>query len=148
PTASSHLARLLEGGLVTVTAQGRHRYYGLSSSQVAAMLEAIMGVAAAAGPRRVRPGPRDTALRRARICYDHLAGDAGVALYDRLTGGGMLRESPGEALQLTHSGTIFFRRWGLDPAALQRGRRALCRSCLDWSVRRSHLGGALGAAVL
>lgn len=171
PTASSHLGRLLDGGLVTVAAQGRHRYYALSGPRVASMLEAI-SVVASDGPQRVRPGPRDAALRQARVCYDHLAGDAGVAFYDRLVAGGMLREvarkgaravpaaslsaaavSPAAlaqppALELTSAGESFFRAWGLDPGAIPRGRRPLCRSCLDWSARRSHLGGALGAAVL
>lgn len=161
PTASSHLARLLDGGLVTVAAQGRHRYYALSGPHVASMLEAI-SVVASEGPQRVRPGPRDAALRQARVCYDHLAGDAGVAFYDRLVAGGLLREAARKVgaatapaaplqsapLELTAAGESFFRAWGLDSAAIPRGRRPLCRSCLDWSVRRSHLGGALGAAVL
>jgi DNA-binding transcriptional ArsR family regulator len=153
PTASSHLAKLSAGGLVTVAVQGRHRYYALSGPRVASMLEAISVVASSDGPQRVRPGPRDAALRHARVCYDHLAGDAGVALYDRLVSGGMLREAirmekDGRTLELTPTGESFFRGWGLDPASVPRGRRPLCRSCLDWSVRRSHLAGALGAAVL
>ena len=80
PTASSHLGKLLDGGLLTLTAQGRHRYYGLATAQVAEMLEHIMGVAAAVGPQRSRPGPRDAAMREARVCYDHLAGDRAVAM--------------------------------------------------------------------
>lgn len=148
PTASSHLARLSEGGLLTVAVQGRHRYYALANPRVASMLEAISVVAEAHGPKRARPGPRDAALRHARVCYDHLAGDAGVALYDRLVSGGMLREQAAGQLELTAAGHEFFGGFGLDPAALARGRRPLCRSCLDWSVRRSHLAGALGAAVL
>lgn len=169
PTASSHLARLLDGGLITVAAQGRHRYYALAGPRVASMLEAI-SVVASEGPRRVRPGPRDAAMRQARVCYDHLAGDAGVAFYDRLVSGGMLREAAGRqaaaavsvsaavvahagpaastCLELTAAGESFFRAWGVDPGAIPRGRRPLCRSCLDWSARRAHLGGALGAAVL
>jgi DNA-binding transcriptional ArsR family regulator len=140
PTASSHLAKLSAGGLVTVAVQGRHRYYALSGPRVASMLEAISVVASSDGPQRVRPGPRDAALRHARVCYDHLAG-------------GMLREAirmekDGRTLELTPTGESFFRGWGLDPASVPRGRRPLCRSCLDWSVRRSHLAGALGAAVL
>ncbi len=171
PTASSHLARLLDGGLITVAAQGRHRYYALAGPRVASMLEAI-SVVASEGPRRVRPGPRDAAMRQARVCYDHLAGDAGVAFYDRLVSGGMLREATARqgaaaragslsaaavahaapaastSLELTAAGESFFRAWGVDPGAIPRGRRPLCRSCLDWSARRAHLGGALGAAVL
>lgn len=84
PTASSHLGKLLEGGLLTVASQGRHRYYGLAGPQVAGMIEAITGVAASVGPQRVRPGPRDAAMRVARVCYDHLAGEQAVAMLDRL----------------------------------------------------------------
>jgi len=147
PTASSHLARLSEGGLVTVAVQGRHRYYALSGPRVASMLEAISVVADADGPRRVRPGPRDAALRQARVCYDHLAGEAGVAFYDRLAAAGRIRAA-GDGLELTAAGRDFFRAWGIDADAVRRGRRPLCRACLDWSVRRSHLAGALGAAAL
>lgn len=153
PTASSHLAKLAAGGLVAVAVQGRHRYYALTGPRVASMLEAISVVADSDGPHRVRPGPRDAAMRHARVCYDHLAGEAGVALYDRLLSGGMLRVGTGggedlPTLDLTPTGEAFFRGWGLDPAGLVRGRRPLCRSCLDWSVRRSHMAGTLGAAVL
>ncbi|TKT69126.1 helix-turn-helix transcriptional regulator [Aquamicrobium sp. LC103] len=146
-TASSHLAKLGDGGLVTVTRQGRHRYYALKGTEVASMLEAIMGVAAAVGPKRTRPGPRDTALREARICYDHLAGDRGVALYDHLRRRGYVCED-GDALSLGEGGRAWFEDFGIDFGALAASRRPLCRACLDWSVRRSHLAGALGAAML
>jgi len=147
PTASAHLARLTEGGLTKVTPQGRHRYYRLAGQEVAAMLESIMGVAATLGPRKVLPGPRDTALRRARVCYDHLAGETGVALYDRLVAGGIVAED-GDAVRLNGDGRGWFAALGIDVDGLSRSRRPLCRACLDWSARRSHLGGALGAAVL
>ena len=84
PTASSHLAKLTAGGLLKLSVQGRHRYFALAGPHIAAMLEAIMGVAATVGPQRVRPGPRDRAMREARVCYDHLAGDLAVAMLDRL----------------------------------------------------------------
>lgn len=147
PTASSHLAKLGDGGLVTVASQGRHRYYGLAGPQVAAMLEAIMGVAEAVGPKRARPGPKDSAMREARVCYDHLAGDMGVALYDRLTGSGLLCEGAGEPT-LSDDGRRWFEAFGIDLQTLARSRRPLCKACLDWSVRRSHLAGSLGAAML
>ena len=89
-TASSHLGKLMEGGLLSLSTQGRHRYYALSGPQVAAMLEAIMGVAASVGPKRARPGPRDATMREARICYDHLAGNHAVAMLDRLLERGIL----------------------------------------------------------
>ena len=147
PTASSHLAKLAQGGLVLVASQGRHRYFALSGPQVAAMLEAIEGVAAAAGPRRVRPGPRDHAMREARVCYDHLAGEKGVALFDHLTQRGFV-EAGGDTVALTDDGHRWFEAVGIDVAGLAKYRRPLCRSCLDWSVRRSHLAGSLGAAML
>jgi DNA-binding transcriptional ArsR family regulator len=145
PTASSHLAKLGDGGLVTVASQGRHRYYGLAGPQVAAMLEAIMGVADAVGPKRARPGPKDGAMRQARICYDHLAGEMGVALYDRLSAAGLVCDG---GQRVSEQGRQWFEAFGIDVGALARSRRPLCKACLDWSVRRSHLAGSLGAAML
>lgn len=147
PTASSHLSKLTQGGLLRVASEGRHRYFALSGSEVASMLEAIAGVAAASGPRRTRPGPRDAAMREARICYDHLAGERGVALFDHLVGHGHLRLDS-DLPALTADGRRWFEALGIDVEALSRARRPLCRACLDWSVRRSHLAGSLGAAVL
>ena len=146
-TASSHLARMEDAGLLVRRRQGRHRYVALASGDVARMLEAMMGLAAAAGHRRVRPGPREPALREARICYDHLAGGQAVAMLDALRREGAVVEDGG-GLELTDPGAQMFERFGLDLATLRRARRPLCRACLDWSERRHHLGGALGAAVL
>lgn len=145
-TASAHLAKLVEGGLVAALKQGRHRYFRLADDGVAHMLEAIMGVAARSGQLRTRPGPRDPALRRARICYDHLAGELGVRLLDGLVATGHLERLAGE-LRLTDRGRTFLRELLVDPERLVQGRRPLCRACLDWSMRRYHLGGALGAAL-
>ncbi|EIM75772.1 transcriptional regulator [Nitratireductor aquibiodomus RA22] len=147
PTASAHLARLSDGGLLRMTRQGRHRYYALADHQVAAMLESIMGVAAALGPRKVLPGPRDTAMREARVCYDHLAGEAGVAMFDAFAGRGLIAID-GDDVNLTDKGAGFFSDFGLDIEAMRGKRRPVCRSCLDWSVRRSHLAGSLGAGML
>lgn len=146
PTASGHLARLLEAGLVAVRRQGRHRYYRLSGPDVAEALEALMGLAQRTGAAPTRPGPRDPALRRARICYDHLAGERGVALLERLRARGYVEGE--EEIAPTPSGLAWLAGRGIDVAALARGRRPLCRACLDWSERRVHLGGALGAALL
>src|SRR5215470_11654560 len=99
-TASGHLGRLQDAGLVDIEKQGRHRYFRLSGADVASVLEGLMGVAARTGHLRVRPGPPDAALRRARVCYDHLAGDAAVRMYDRLQLGGVIAGT-GEALRLT-----------------------------------------------
>ncbi|MCV3206711.1 winged helix-turn-helix domain-containing protein [Mesorhizobium sp. YC-39] len=145
PTASSHLSKLMEGGLLTLASQGRHRYYGLAGPQVAGMIEAITGVAASVGPQRVRPGPRDAAMRVARVCYDHLAGEQAVAMLDRLVDKKvLLREN--KEIRLGPSAASHFAAIGIDVAA--KPRRPVCRACLDWSVRRSHLAGTLGAAIL
>ncbi|WP_295812733.1 winged helix-turn-helix domain-containing protein [uncultured Nitratireductor sp.] len=147
PTASSHLAKLTDGGLLRMTRQGRHRYYALADHQVAGMLESIMGVAATVGPRKVLPGPRDNAMREARICYDHLAGAAGVAMFDAFAERGFIAID-NEDVSLTDKGAGFFRDFGLDIEAMRKKRRPVCRSCLDWSVRRAHLAGSLGAGML
>jgi DNA-binding transcriptional ArsR family regulator len=152
-TASGHLARLTAVDLVSVMRQGRHRYYQLASPAVARMMEAIMEVASDRQPPRKRlvVGPRDAALRAARICYDHLAGRLGVALADALIADGHAELSREGGL-VTDSGLRFLNRIGVDAAAMlsssgKGSRRALCRPCLDWSERRIHLGGALGAAI-
>ena len=141
-TASTHLARLTSGGVLEVRAQGRHRYFRLADADIAAALEALMGAATA---QRRSFGPADPALRAARVCYDHLAGEAGVRLHDALRTHGLLQADSGA---LTDAGEAWCRRQGLDLEALQASRRPLCRPCLDWSERRDHLAGALGAALL
>jgi DNA-binding transcriptional ArsR family regulator len=146
-TASSHLAKLEAGGLLTAEKQGRHRYFRLSSAEVASTLEALMGLAEHAGHRRVRTGPKDPAMREARVCYDHLAGDRGVQMFDHLTRRGMISFN-GAELSLTSEGRRFIEDFGIALARMQTTRRPLCRTCLDWSVRRNHLAGALGAALL
>ena len=145
-TASGHLARLVEAGLLSVRRQGRHRYFRLSGVDVAEAIEALMGLAQRTGAVPLRPGPRDAALREARICYDHLAGERGVALLDSLRRRGLVEGE--DEVAPTAAGRDFLAGLGLDVEALASGRRALCRTCLDWSERRVHLGGALGAALL
>lgn len=146
-TASSHLGKLLEGGLLSLSTQGRHRYYALSGPQIASMLEAIMGVAAVVGPKRARPGPREATMREARICYDHLAGDHAVAMLDGFLERKILVRD-GEKIALGEQGSAYFEATGIVAEKLTASRRPVCRTCLDWSVRRSHLAGALGAAIL
>ena len=145
-TASSHLAKLTEGGLLELAAQGRHRYSALAGPDVAAMLESITGVAEAVGPRRVRPGPRDKAMRDARVCHDHMAGNLAVDMFDSLVASRVLVRD-GDTLRLGARANMFFAERGIALAGLAALRRPLCRACLDWSVRRSHLAGALGAAI-
>jgi DNA-binding transcriptional ArsR family regulator len=147
PTASGHLSKLEAGGLVAVEKQGRHRYFRLSGSDVALVLEGLMGLAARTGAVRTRPGPKEPALRVARLCYDHLAGERGVALLDGLRRRGVLAEEEGE-LAPTPGGRQFLCDFGIDLAPLSGKRRPLCRACLDWSERRHHLAGSLGAALL
>jgi DNA-binding transcriptional ArsR family regulator len=146
-TASAHLARLVDGGLLAAEKQGRHRYFRLADPDVAQALEALMGLAARAGHLRVRTGPRDPHLRHARVCYDHLAGDLGVRLFDRLQARKLILGS-GDGLRVTGSGYRFFTEFGVAVDSLQGRRRPLCHPCLDWSERRHHLGGSLGSALL
>ncbi|MGF9693103.1 winged helix-turn-helix domain-containing protein [Rhizobium sp. 0TCS1.26] len=146
PTASAHLGKLEDGGLITQRKQGRHRYFALSAD-TASLLESIMGFAAKRGHLRHRPGPKDPALRQARICYDHLAGDLGVRMLDSLVEHGSI-VAEGEMLDLTAHGQQYVCDMGIDLDALRSPRRPLCKSCLDWSERRSHLAGTLGKALL
>jgi DNA-binding transcriptional ArsR family regulator len=145
-TASGHLARLVDAGLLAVRKQGRHRYFRLSGPDVAETLEALMGLAQRTGAVRVRTGPRDAALREARICYDHLAGERGVALLESLRHRKLVEGE--QDIVLTDPGRAYLARLGVDVGRLEKARRPLCRLCLDWSERRAHLGGALGAALL
>ncbi len=146
-TASGHLGKLVATRLLAVTRQGRHRYFKLASPLVARMLESIDVVASSAAPPRPRPIlPRDAALRRARFCYDHLAGKLGVALADALIARGHLALDEDGGV-VTRKGTNLLSDFGIDLVAARRQRRAFCRPCLDWSERRPHIAGALGAAL-
>jgi DNA-binding transcriptional ArsR family regulator len=142
-TASGHLARMVDAGLLMVAQQGRHRYYRLASPLVGQMLEGMM-VVAAADPSARKFGPRDEAMRFARTCYDHLAGKLAIALADGLMERGYLVLSD-EGGEITPAGRAFFSRQGLD-LNLQP-HRAFCRPCLDWSERRYHLAGTLGTRI-
>jgi len=147
-TASSHLAKLEAGGLIEPEKQGRHRYYRLTGPDVAHVLEGLAGLAARAGHMRVRTGPKDPALRRARICYDHLAGDLGVQLLDSLRKRRLVRQTS-EGLELTGEGRRFLAETlQIDADSLAHPRRPVCKACLDWSERRHHLAGTLGAAIM
>ena len=146
-TASSHLARLTDGGLLKREVLGRHHYFRLNGADVGAALEALMGVSASRTGPRTRPGPRDPALRHARVCYDHLAGEMGVQLYEHAQTAGWVNGDE-NGLALTDKGRGAFSTFGLDLTALEGKRRPLCRACLDWSMRRHHLAGGLGKALL
>jgi DNA-binding transcriptional ArsR family regulator len=147
-TASSHLSKLEAGGLIEPEKQGRHRYYRLTGPDVAGVLEGLAGLAARAGHMRVRTGPKDPALRRARICYDHLAGDLGVQMLDSMKKQRLVRASK-QAIELTNEGRRFMAEsLQIDTDTLAHPRRPVCKACLDWSERRHHLAGMLGAAVM
>jgi DNA-binding transcriptional ArsR family regulator len=145
PTTSSHLAKLADAGLITVEKSGRHRYYRLAGAGLADLLESL-AVFMPTRPVPVRrPSEQQMGLARARMCYDHLAGHLGVAVTDALVDYGHL-EPAGLDFALTPSGERFLCRLDVDVAAVKRRRRVFARQCLDWSERRHHLGGALGAA--
>ena len=146
-TASGHLSKLLDGGLVQVRKQGRHRYFALAHADVAATLEALMGLAAGQGALRTRTGPKDAAMRHARVCYNHLAGQMGVQMLSSMMHRDFVWEK-GEALGLTPDGAQFVMEFGVALEPLKTARAPLCRSCLDWSERRTHLSGSLGRAML
>jgi len=144
-TASSHLAKLVGARLLAMERQSRHRYFRLAAPSVGHAVEALMAVAPTRPRVTVAAGPLD-GLRLARTCYDHLAGRLGVRLTDALVRRRLLRPS-GRDFLLTASGVRFLGRLGVDVEKTRRERRAFARQCLDWSERRAHLAGALGAAV-
>lgn len=146
-TASGHLARLASVGLIAAEKQGRHRYHRLASAEVARMIESVMQIAGGVTltqPLR-RIGPKDAALRQARTCYDHLAGALGVGIAEALQSSGAV-EIAGGAAALTESGRAQMQALGI-LAPDTRSTRPVCRPCLDWSERRPHLAGVLGAAI-
>jgi DNA-binding transcriptional ArsR family regulator len=155
-SASEHAARLVDAGLLVARRQGRHKYLALASPEVARLIEAMMALAAQTQTRTPAPtlahrlplpGPRDPALREARLCYNHLAGALGVRVYQSLSARGFLAHTPG-GLDLTADGHAFCRAFGLTETDLTRTGAPLCRDCLDWSERQSHLGGRLGRLLL
>jgi DNA-binding transcriptional ArsR family regulator len=146
-TISGHLAKLVDAGLLAVESQGRHRYFRLGGDEVAQLLESLMGVAFGTGALRLRSSPREPALRRSRVCYDHLAGELGVLVYDGLARRGAFMLD-GDGMGLTDAGRSLLQAIGVDAHTLPKARRPLCRTCLDWSERRHHLAGTLGTVML
>jgi len=157
-TASVHLQRLVAQRLVKVAAQGKHRYYSLEGAKVARILEALSVIAGDATNGRARRATfvptTPSRLRAARTCYDHLAGTLGVAMHDRMTTLGWLtrhdatRGTTGAAYDVSHAGIRALGALGVDVEATRALRRRFAYACLDWSERRPHVGGALGAALL
>jgi DNA-binding transcriptional ArsR family regulator len=148
-TASRHLALMTEAGLLRMERQGRHRYHALASQEVARVLEGLIQLAARRAPVRATvTGPRDAALRLVRTCYDHLAGRLGVAITAHLLEQGAIAFE-GDEGHVTDRAATALQALGIDATALDAGssRRPQCRPCLDWSERRPHLAGRLGALV-
>lgn len=148
-TASSHLARLTAADLLKVEKQGRHRYHRLASPDIARLLESMTQIASGAGPSRptISVGPRDEAMRAARTCYDHIAGRLGVAIADALAAKGVVEFDDGAGIITAH-GVAFLDETGIElDSRGRRSKRPLCRPCLDWSERRHHVAGKLGAAI-
>jgi DNA-binding transcriptional ArsR family regulator len=144
-TASGHLGKLARARLIVPAQQGRHRYFKLAGRHIAAMLESISAVAAIAPPR-LRPIRIDDTMRQARMCYDHVAGQLGVVMADALREHGHV-EFADDGGVVTPSGEAFFAKFGVDLSDSRQSRRVFCRPCIDWSERRAHLAGAVGAAL-
>lgn len=145
-TASMHLSKLAEARLIAPLKTGRHRYFRLASPRVAQMLESIMAVAIDERPRYRPLSPLARELRSARVCYDHFAGQLGIALADSLSRSRFVLLDE-EGAEVTPSGARFLEGFGIDLYAAGMRRRRFCRSCLDWTERRPHIGGAVGAAL-
>jgi DNA-binding transcriptional ArsR family regulator len=145
-TASAHLAKLKDLALIRLHVQGRHRYYSLADKRVAQALEALMVIGQNATPT-FKPHTPDR-LQFARTCYDHMAGTLAVLLHDRLIEAGWLVETDEQAYRLSDSGEALFKGLGIEVQNLSTLRRKFACPCLDWSMRRPHLGGSLGAALL
>jgi len=145
-TASSHLAKMVEGGLLVYESYGRHRYYRLANPEVGQALEALNAIAPPNPVRSLRESDQSKALQFARTCYDHIAGEVGVAFTDRLLELDVMREDERDFV-VTTDGTSWFREFGIELDGIRPGRRHFARQCLDWSERRHHMAGALGAAV-
>jgi DNA-binding transcriptional ArsR family regulator len=145
--ASAHLRALVNAGLVVAEDVGRNRFFQLANTEIAEALETLARVAPRRAPHTLRQSDAARALKRARVCYDHLAGELGVAVTDALVDRRILRHH-NDAFRVTHAG----RRWlsselRIDLAAVERQRRGFARACVDWTERRPHLAGALGAAL-
>ncbi len=145
-TASAHLTKLVEGGLLSVTTTGRHRYFRLRDNQVAQVLESMALIAPSQHVHSLNDSLERKALHRARTCYNHLAGVRGVTVTQALVAKGWVRQHD-EAFEVTEFGTGQFTALGIDCSQLLTKRRVLARACLDWSERQPHIGGTLGAAM-
>ena len=150
-TASGHLSKMLAAGLIIMERHGRHHYHSLASTEIARMLEGMQQVASTQNVRHagrtIHTGPRDAAMRIARGCYDHMAGTLAVNVTDAMIDRGHI-EFEGDGGSVTDKGRAFLENFGIDIAATAQSKRVFCRPCLDWSERRFHLAGAVGAALM
>jgi len=146
-TASAHLAKLRDGGLISVVKQGRHRYFRLQGFEVAQVIEALSQISPPIEVRSLKQSKQAAVLQEARTCYDHLAGQAGTAFFAALLDGGLIEADGEESYEVTAKGEERLHDLGIDLAALRRARRRFAGHCLDWTERSSHLNGALGAAL-
>jgi DNA-binding transcriptional ArsR family regulator len=146
-TATGHLKKLEAAGFLVSRKQGRHRYFRIAAPDVANAVEGLIAVATRVGHVRTPPGPEDEAMRRARSCYDHLAGRLAVDLFERWVAHRLLSWR-GTLVRLTRKGRRLLIERGIPVETLERQKRPLCRTCIDWSERQHHLGGAIGAAIL
>ncbi|GKU77314.1 helix-turn-helix transcriptional regulator [Paenibacillus sp. L3-i20] len=146
-TASFHLAKMVNANVVTVQKQGRHRYYGIQSPEVADVMESLLSIAPPVEIKSLKQSSEDKALRLARTCYDHLAGSLGVQLTNALLTMGVLHEEKDNFI-VTEQGKIFLTNFEIDLESSMKKRRSFSHKCLDWSERRHHLAGALGNALL
>ncbi|RUT31989.1 ArsR family transcriptional regulator [Paenibacillus zeisoli] len=148
-TASFHLAKMVEAGVISVTKQGRHRYYGIPDQQVAQVMESLLSISRPGEIRSLRQAQQDERIRMARTCYDHIAGKLGVQIASSLLNLGVLEADQGQnQFKLTEEGENFFSRLQIDVAEVKRRRRSFSHKCLDWSERQHHLAGSLGEALL
>lgn len=145
-TASSHLAKMVEGGLLSQESYGRHRYYRLASAEVGQALEALSVIAPKRPVRSLRESTHSKALQFARTCYDHIAGTVGVAVTDKMLELDLVAKVERDYV-VTEYGAKWFEGFGIDLLGIARGRRQFARQCLDWSERRHHMAGALGAKI-
>ena len=148
PTASSHLAKLLAGGLLSVKREGRHRYYRLAGPRVVSLLEELASVGPSEPMRRRAPNRAVQRLSFARCCYDHLAGSLGVGITKAMLSHGYLAQGDGKAFIVPPGGVEWFGRLGLDVAGITPGRHGIACQCLDWTEREHHLAGPLGTQFL
>jgi DNA-binding transcriptional ArsR family regulator len=146
-TASFHLFKLVEGNLVKVEKQGRHRYYQLANDEVARLLELFLAISPPPEVRSLKQSSQVKLLQEARTCYDHLAGKLGVGITESMLSAGYLQKEEKE-FEITQKGKQFLIDFGIDIDELKRKRRSFSHACLDWSERRHHLGGALGNGLM